>query len=495
MSSQKIIILVAILLFCASLTSALIDAATDAESDGTRHDSFGVYPNGIRGVYETMESLQYPVARSYLPPHIALRNDPNATLVLWHSNQSWQSMEPTTLKQSRMQLQSSGKIVIGLPFNWLSIYNPFLQSNSSSDYYTHYVHTSINDKSEKNATDSESLYETESQRLQEALHAAIHFVPKALGINDFTAYVVTFQQSTVLEESLQPFSVKRLLYFLGVQDRWKSRLQSYRSYPVQAEGSLSPLQQHIGTLALPVNTVQTLVFNATQPTGRRRSHQFPVRTGTLSILDHNHTVHHIAASYKIGNGECIIISDPSLFTNALLGKYDNAALAAGILPTGNGSTIIFDEFFNGLSVRGNPLWLFVQTPYSFFFLALLLFIIAIGWRTAPRLGSALDPIPVKRRAIEEYIDAMSQLHYRADSHVFLLQQVRAGVLWSLRRQLHLGPGTESPEVILAALHKRDPSRATRLRTALDMAETYVTLGHQPTESQMILAAKEMTACL
>ena len=76
-----------------------------------------------------------------------------------------------------------------------------------------------------------------------------------------------------------------------------------------------------------------------------------------------HTTYWATNSFARGKGEIVIVSDPRLLANALLAKADNSVLAVNLLAP-HGETVVLDEFYHGLSVRGNALYLFTRPGYA-----------------------------------------------------------------------------------------------------------------------------------
>ena len=136
----------------------------------------------------------------------------------------------------------------------------------------------------------------------------------------------------------------------------------------------------------------------------------------------------LAAAYHRGKGEVVVVASPAIAENGLITRHDNSVLAVHLLAA-PGRPVVFDEFYHGLTLRGNPLWLFTQRGYAATTLCLLALIGLWIWREAVFLGPPLAPETQSRRSIGEYVDAMARfLNRGGSSQAFLLREVRSGVL-------------------------------------------------------------------
>ena len=127
------------------------------------------------------------------------------------------------------------------------------------------------------------------------------------------------------------------------------------------------------------------------------------------------------------------------------------------------SGVVFDEFYHGLMIRGNPMYLFAQRSYGCATLMLLLLVGVVAWRQAVFLGPP-EPLPSKsRRSLTEYLEAMSRfLMNGRDSMRFIVREMRSGLVWSARRECGLAPEKDDIGEAVAVLARRDPARAKRL---------------------------------
>jgi hypothetical protein len=174
----------------------------------------------------------------------------------------------------------------------------------------------------------------------------------------------------------------------------------------------------------------------------------------------------LVAAYARGQGEIVVISDPRIFSNRQIARADNAVLAYQLLVP-NKLLVVFDEFYHGLSVRGNPLYLLTRPGFAAATVSIVLIAGLWSWRHAVFLGPPLADRSVARRDIAEYVNAMGAFFSRGQGHRrFVLRELREGTLHRLADELHLPPDTTDASIIIAALARRNPLRAESLAKCL-----------------------------
>jgi hypothetical protein len=161
-----------------------------------------------------------------------------------------------------------------------------------------------------------------------------------------------------------------------------------------------------------------------------------------------------------------VVADARLAQNSLVWRGDNAVLMAHLLADPR-RPVVFDEFYHGRTVRSNPLWLATRFPYNALALATLGVTLLVGWRAARALGPPIPRRVPSRRTLTEYIEAMARLLNRSRRPVpYLLNELRQGLLWRVRRELNQPPGLQDTDKLLQVLSRRDPLLADRLKDAL-----------------------------
>ena len=189
------------------------------------------------------------------------------------------------------------------------------------------------------------------------------------------------------------------------------------------------------------------------------------------------------------------MASPAIAENRLITRHDNSVLAVHLLAA-PGRPVVFDEFYHGLTIRGNPLWLFTQRGYAATTLCLLTLIGLWIWREAVFLGPPLAPEAQSRRSIGEYVDAMARFLNRGrSSQAFLLREVRSGVLRAVRDELHLPPSRDHVDELAAVLARRDPRRARELVEAVGAVDAALSRNVVLKESVAVELFKRMSHCL
>jgi hypothetical protein len=232
-----------------------------------------------------------------------------------------------------------------------------------------------------------------------------------------------------------------------------------RSLPVvRLTGSLQRLEPLVKQINVPGDGYATLKLKR------------PELRGTLMVKDKDDRKHVLVAAIERGKGEMIVVSDPRLFENVQFARADNSVLAVHLMAP-EGRDVVIDEFYHGLAVRGNPLYLLTRPAFAAVAIGLLVGVGVWTWRSAVFLGPPLAPTSPSRRDIGQYIDAMSDFFARAPDHRrFIAREVRDGVLHRLCEQMKLPPDTTNVESILHALRRRDPQQAEQLGKLLQKVD-------------------------
>jgi hypothetical protein len=203
----------------------------------------------------------------------------------------------------------------------------------------------------------------------------------------------------------------------------------------------------------------------------------------------------LAALFELGKGEVLVVSDPAIFDNRLFSQADNAVLAVEMLGQPQ-QPMVWDEFYHGLTVRGNPLFLLTRSYYG---LVAALIVALTGcwvWRRSLFLGPPLADLGVTRRTLAEYVEAMANFFHRgSDSLAFMLSEMRRGVLWSLRGKFGSHAERETPVEVAAAIARRDPAKARKLLDAVAQADLMLSASPHAKQRDILQAAKDLIDCL
>jgi hypothetical protein len=202
----------------------------------------------------------------------------------------------------------------------------------------------------------------------------------------------------------------------------------------------------------------------------------------------------VAAQFKIGSGEIIVVGDPAIFDNRSIAEADNSVLAAHVL-AGVDQPVVWDEFYHGLTVRSNPFYLLTRGSYALVAFLVTALVGVWVWRSAIFLGPPLADAPASRRAIGEYLEAMAHFLRRSSGSLrYMLLELRHGVLWSLRRKYSSQREGTTTEAVAAAMARRDPAAAQGLVDAVRTTDQMLSRGSHLRERELLQAAKDLLDC-
>jgi hypothetical protein len=413
--------------------------------DGLGGDTFGTRAHGQRALFQVLSELDIPTERLLLPPDTAL--DREITLVFWSPLSELVQLEPAYLQAVSRWIRGGGRVVV--------------------------------------APASTKMVKTQPTVRQKGVASGSpESIIKALGVTDVSLQYVNCDGSALklfpgrtIEELVREDVPGSLL------KRWSVKATPTRNMPVQATGKLSGLNDVVSSLALIEYDLQVINTGDSQP------------SGALTFKSDDGVERTLVALYSLEKGEVLVVSDPSLAENFTVAGSDNSVLAVHLV-AGAERPVVFDEFYHGLTIRGNPMWLFTRRTYRLLGLMLLMVTGVIVWHQSVFLGPPLETVGKSRRTIREYIDAASRLLNRGkSSYQFLLVETRSGVLWKLRHDLALPQGEERPEMIVAAIDRRDPKRARQLVDALELIDGAIAKRGRLAEKNTIHILQRILSCL
>ena len=453
MLTARSIVITTILVAVLSIVAACVSLLRPPDNGGLGGDTYGTRAHGQCALFQILMELNVPVERLLLPPTESL--DRQITLVFWNSHHNLVQLEPAYLQSVARWVQEGGRVVV--------------------------------------APAATSDMELNLRSLQKpGLNRPVKSILQALGLTQVHIERVfddgwADEEPTETEEDEREIRPARIEDFESFRRALKqtrsAKIIPIRTVSVHATGQLSYLNGLVSMLEVPGRGLQVVVTGTSEPSGRLT---FKTDDGVQQTL---------AATYRLEQGEVVVVGDPSLVQNRMIAGLDNSVLAVHLLAV-EGRPVVFDEFYHGLTIRGNPLWLFTRRAYGVLMVALLTIVGLLVWRQAIFLGPPLKFFSTSRRTIAEYIEATSRFLNRGwSSRSFLLREVRDGVLWKLRHDLALPPGEERPEQITTALKRRDPQRAKQLAAALKFVDETLASGEFPSEKASIQALKRISACL
>ncbi len=441
MPSVRSLIILSVTVLVISLVGASLSLLRPPDSGGTGRDSYGTRGYGFRAIYEVLSELDVTINRHLAPPKPDLDA---ATLALLAPDARLVDVNPTYLQSLDPWIRQGRRLVVApVP------YSDILRSMVLRDDFD----------SEKSIT-------------------------SILGLDDVE---LETRYSLPPEQRIQRRSVDWELDIESLTeeflDAWSREIVPPRIVEVQLDGAFAPWRDFVQRLAIPGDIHHTLALNLDET------------AGTISYVDDEGNRDYLAAVYRRGEGEIVVVSEPEMFGNRLLPLEDNSVWAAHVLAA-NGGTVLLDEFYHGLSVRGNPLYLFTRPGYTGVALTLLLLVVIYSWREAVLIGPTLSDAKTQRRDIREYLEAMGQLYARGSrARAFLIRELRAGVLRSLCLEFSLPPETQDVQQIADVIARRDAPWGERVRETIQEVDTALQSRHHWTETQTINAMRRLTACL
>jgi len=442
-----------------SLLWACLELARPPDSGGLGSDSYGTRVQGQRGLFEILTDLGIPVERTLAPPTRVIGRA--VTLVLWKPQVDLVQVEPAYLHALARWVENGGRVVVA-PDERRAAPRPLGLSGRRGPTRELTVLGELGLASVGVKTiDLESAVkgsQADSSRLSSDGRAS---------------------QTATNRDEPEDDDIGRL------SDLWTgtARPIATRAVTVTATGVLSPLRELVSAIEVPEKKLQ--VVSASKP----------APDGTITFRDPAGSEQILAAVYHRGKGEVVVVASPAIAENRLIARHDNSVLAVQLLAAPS-RPVVFDEFYHGLTIRGNPLWLFTQRGYAATTLCLLTLFGLWIWREAVFLGPPLAPEAQSRRSLGEYVDAMARFLNRGrSSQAFLLREVRSGVLRAVRDELRLPPAHDHVEELAAVLARRDPGRARQLIEAVGAVDAALARNVVLRESVAVDLFKRMSHCL
>ena len=438
MLTPRNVILAALAVILFSLAWRVVGMLGPPDSGGRAADSYGTRADGVRGLYETLAELGVPVSRSLAPPDRSLSQE--ATQVLWNPHANLVAYEPRFLDHLGDWVRDGGRLVVTPPL----------------------------------------------ERRIDTLMAADGVIPvkdaattlwEGLGIDDRSV-------STSVGKSSAEDMDSEIAPGLPASE---SESTDVTPQPVvgsvAGEGSLATLASDVRQLATPDDPLQTVDAADGESDGQ------------LMYRDAAGKDRAVVRSFAVGEGEVVVVGDSRLLSNQYLGRADNSVLAVRLL-MGDRQRVEFNEFYHGLSVRGNPLWLLTRRGYALLASAVLVVVVIVTWRSAVLLGPPLTTPEPSRRTIAEYIDAMSQFLNRGSAtRLQLLRAVYDGTLRRIASEFGVTHDRDDAEIVAAAVARRDRDRATRLKDAAAAVDGVLAKHDKATEKETVLALRQLQNCL
>lgn len=440
MLSVRNAVIAAASLLILSIMASLLTMVQEPDSGGTGNDSFGTRGYGYRALYETLNELQIPVTRLFSPPiSDHLQAD---TLVFLKPAQMIVATEPSYLNRLQSWVEKGGRIVVA--------------PDPSTDQFSRLAL---------------AQFKTPPPDFLQAIG-----LPEVRLVENGTRAFTSSGSHT----GSRPRNAEEVVD--DIFNVINSAAPLLQETEVQIEGSFPELVDAVSRLSIPAAGIAFL--ESAQPPD-----------GSVVYRSKDNSARTLVARFRRGSGEIIVISDPVLLTNRLLANSDNSVLAARLLAPDQ-QAVVFDEFYHGLGVRGQPLYLLTRLSFASTTLAILLTLALFTWRKAIIPGPPLADDQVRRRDIREYIHAMA--HFFSEGgrgRRRLVQELKDGVIRQLSIETGLPPDAADVEKIAAVIARRDGQRARSFLDATHSVDQALQSRQRWSHSETLDAMQRMSACL
>jgi len=446
MLTTRSVIFAIITIAVLSVVAALVSMLWVGDSQSTLgRDSYGTRTEGYRAVHDLLNALEFRTERTSIPeiPSDGL----STSYVLWNPRDRFVQIEPDYLNELLQWVKEGGYLVV----------TPSAETENSDDDHCQRC-------SGKNCSTCIPISLLKELGLK---GVAIEEVELWTGIEDD------------IQEDDPEFESPRQ----AVRELFQIKKRSTATYEISCEGKWDHLQSQARTIEIPID--QAWQIN----TGELE----PVAQVTVTGWE-DEEAGILAAMFPLGKGHITVISNPYLASNANLIEADNCVLLTHLM-TDMRQRVIFDEFYHGLTVRGNALWLLSKRPYAIITVSVLMVVGVWVWRNAIFLGPSRDDMPVSRRTLGEYLEAMSRFLLKGkESSKYILRELRDGVLWHYSKTLGLASQQQNVDVVIGLLSRRSPHKATQLEAALKHADVVLN-NPRARKDEILLATRKVSDCL
>lgn len=430
MPSVRSLILLSIAVFVISLAGVAIRLTRPPDSGGAGRDSFGVRRPGYRAIHDVLSELGIRSERRLSP---IAPTETRQTLVLMRPDPTLTGREPVFLRDLSPWVEQGGRLVIA----------------TTGEFDHEYIGRPSKDHP------LPSVIETLELRGVSIVGYSVDSQPDA---------EPDAAKKQRMRRDQRPLHER--VSWDDLRDAMGMRATPFRTAHLVADGTLAPAANDLGDVHLRGDIAYCLDLS-----GEGIGIEY---TGVIAVSDEDRIENDgslegtaaIAAEFQRGKGSIVLVTEPSLFTNEFVGKGDNSVLAARLLSP-DGRPVLFDEFFHGLSVRGNALYLLTRPEYVAVLLGLLGIAAATIWRQAVVLGPELPDRLESRRDVSEYLLSMGRFFASGKrASPFLVSRVREGILRELNAEFSLPPESTDEDLLLRAIARRDPERSKQVEEVL-----------------------------
>lgn len=461
----KFVITMMVVIAVTSIVLATVNVIYSNNASQLAKDSFGTRRHGHRALYETLEALQLPVKRRATP--LVNELESNDTLVLLQPHNHLVNSDPKFLSDIRSWVESGGRVLVS-PQVEVDI---FVEPGG------------VPGTLPKNVLKELGLT---------GVYAFTSIQPRdtAASLNEMEG------QKSEGEESAVRKIANEAVRFLDDEQR------TIGTYAVSFRGDLKYLENDIKSIS---------VFNGEL---RFLYGQVHLATGTVSIVNDDRKANSetesamlgnvgaveseneniIAATFRLGRGEIVVLANPCLAENFLLGRSDNAALMAHFLADSR-NRVVFDEFYHGRILRGNIFFLLSKLNYATIFCCILLTAAVWSWREGFFLGPGMDPEQPSRRSLREYVNAMARFFLPGrNSYEFLLTELRSGLIFSMVEFLGHPEKRSELDALLGQLERRNPKLGIAVKTKIEEIDRALSGGRKIRKQDVEKILQEFPSC-
>jgi hypothetical protein len=445
------------------------------DGGGMRADSYGTRSIGHRAIYEAFEEIGVTVHRQLRPPKPTELAD--SVLVLWDPRIQLINADPKWLRDVEPWLQQGGQAVVAFDDEPPVSVFAMMQRQRAAE----------RERDKPEQADDGNDDDDEPTKLPKPSLFELLGIGKLeitiVGDPETAEDLQTPAQDTSRNKRNELPSESELTDAIREAITASSQLEKPERHTIKATGVFAesiPAGSHI---ELPVGLLYEINVD-----GRELA-------DAIYVVDDSGSEHCIAARFPVGKGHVTVVSIRRLISNVNIGSEDNILVAAALMLNGDRS-IVFDEFYHGATIRGNPMWLLSTKTYGSIAVSLLALLAFAVWRASVFLGPPVEESSAKRRSIAEYLDAMSRFLREAKGHGdWTLEQVRDGVLWKLRREFGLPLESQDHARLTAAMARKDPRRADKLNEVLNEVNAVLHKPRSAGERSIAQLVQRMTECL
>lgn len=239
--------------------------------------------------------------------------------------------------------------------------------------------------------------------------------------------------------------------------KWVCRWVKQGNVLLIVDSESNPLLEELGFRIKYLNEAKPRVYSLKQPSvyakGAKRiklAATARIKSSELPYLEHlGDAEGPVVVSSRYGKGRVVIVTDPGVFNNGRIGQDDNSVLAVNISAVEAGANFMaIDERHHIMPRKITILDLIKRPPASWVALQLLMALILLLYSQGKRFGAPV-PLPAgpKERAGSEFVEAMANLHQRAEAGPKVMEELYQGFRQSLSERL--GIPVQAPDEMVA----------------------------------------------